>query len=106
MYIICFLTKGITLTKNNLIKCNPAIKSQSDKEALRKALVDGYFDVVATDHAPHTWEEKQQAYISAPSGLPLIQTSLNMMMSFVQEGWITKEWSLKRCVTIRQFYSI
>ncbi len=54
------------------IKCNPAIKYQHDKEALLQALLDDRLDVVATDHAPHTREEKQQAYVKAPSGVPVV----------------------------------
>src|SRR3546814_18264 len=60
----------------NLIKCNPAIKDAADREALTAALVDGRIDVLATDHAPHTWEEKQRPYAQAPSGLPLVQDAL------------------------------
>lgn len=61
------------------IKCNPAIKGQDHKMALRNALKEGILDVVATDHAPHLMSEKQNKYFSAPSGLPLIQHSLNVM---------------------------
>lgn len=61
------------------IKCNPAIKGQDHKEALRSALKEGFLDVVATDHAPHLWSEKQNHYFSAPSGLPLVQHSLDVM---------------------------
>jgi dihydroorotase len=60
-------------TKGNLIKCNPAIKSASDRDALIAALREGRIDVLATDHAPHTLEEKAQPYEKAPSGLPLVQ---------------------------------
>ncbi|HQO88830.1 MAG TPA: dihydroorotase [Chitinophagales bacterium] len=73
------------------IKCNPAIKYQHDKEALLQALLDDRLDVVATDHAPHTWEEKQQAYFKAPSGVPLVQHSLNIMLEFYQQGKISLE---------------
>lgn len=75
----------------NLIKCNPAIKASNHKFALMPALLDDTLDIIATDHAPHTWDEKQQVYIKAPSGLPLIQHSLNIMMEFYQNGIITKE---------------
>jgi dihydroorotase len=75
----------------NLIKCNPAIKSKKHRDALRKALLDGYFDVIATDHAPHTFDEKSLSYTQAPSGLPLVQHSLNIMLDFCREGWITPE---------------
>ena len=80
----------------NLIKCNPAIKSKSHRDALRKGLIDGYFDVIATDHAPHTWDEKMQPYSQAPSGLPLVQHSLQIMLDFVREGWISLETVVHR----------
>jgi dihydroorotase len=52
------------------IKCNPAIKTAADRDAVRAAVASGVIDVIATDHAPHTWDEKSQAYFKAPSGLP------------------------------------
>lgn len=64
----------------NLIKCNPAIKSNDDRLALWAALYDGRIDTIATDHAPHTWASKQQPYFAAPSGIPSIQHSLQMML--------------------------
>ncbi len=73
------------------IQCNPAIKSAEHKEALWKALLDDRLDVIATDHAPHTWEEKQQPYPQSPSGLPLVQHSLLMMLKYVKEGRISLE---------------
>lgn len=75
----------------NLIKCNPAIKDVRHKEALFPALLDDRLDVIATDHAPHTWPEKQQQYIDAPSGLPLVQHSLNLMLGFYHQGKISLE---------------
>ena len=75
----------------NLIKCNPAIKSIEDREALRAAVRNGVVKVVATDHAPHTWEEKQQPYLQAPSGLPLIQHSLPLMFGMAMEGIFSPE---------------
>lgn len=74
----------------NQIKCNPAIK-HGHKEKLFQALLDDHFDVIATDHAPHTWDEKQQAYWQAPSGLPLVQHSLNVMLEFYKQGKISLE---------------
>lgn len=65
----------------NLIVCNPAIKSEDDSIAIAEALKSGRIDVVATDHAPHTLEEKNQAYLKAPSGLPLIQHSISLMIT-------------------------
>ena len=74
-----------------LIKCNPAIKSRDDREALLAALKDGRLDIIATDHAPHTREEKDNPYFSAPSGLPLVQHSLVMMLEFYHRGLLTLE---------------
>jgi dihydroorotase len=73
------------------IKCNPAVKGPEQQQALLPALLDNRLDIIATDHAPHTWEEKQQTYFKAPSGVPLVQHSLNIMMEFVQEGKISME---------------
>lgn len=78
-------------TKGNLIKCNPAIKGSKHKEALWKALLNDTFDVIATDHAPHTWEEKSQPYMNAPSGLPLIQHSLYLMLHYYHQDAISLE---------------
>jgi dihydroorotase len=74
-----------------LIKCNPAIKESKHKEALWKALLDGRLDVIATDHAPHTLEEKQAPYEHAHSGLPLVQHSLLLMLANFKEGKISLE---------------
>lgn len=70
----------------NLIKCNPAIKTQNDRDALRDALNSNRLDVIGSDHAPHTWEEKQRHYALAPSGLPLVQHALPALMELVAEG--------------------
>ena len=67
----------------NLIKCNPAIKSNEDRLALWAALYDGLIDTIATDHAPHLLAAKQKPYFDAPSGIPSIQHSLQMMLEFV-----------------------
>jgi len=75
----------------NLIKCNPAIKSPENKTALWEALLDDRLDVIATDHAPHTWEEKQLPYQQAPSGVPLVQHSLLLMLQYVKERKISIE---------------
>ena len=75
----------------NLIKCNPAIKAAENKAALWEALLDDRLDIFATDHAPHTWEEKQQPYQKAPSGVPLVQHSLPLMLQYVKEGRISLE---------------
>lgn len=78
-------------TLGHLIKCNPAVKTASDRDALWTALLDDRFDVIATDHAPHTWEEKQNTYPTSPSGLPLVQHALSLMMDYVAEGKISIE---------------
>jgi dihydroorotase len=75
----------------NLIQCNPAIKAPEHKAALWQGLLNDTLDIIATDHAPHTWEEKQLPYGQAPSGLPLVQHSLQMMLSYVQKGTISIE---------------
>ncbi len=75
----------------NLIKCNPAIKAPANKEALWNALLDDRLDVIATDHAPHTWEEKNESYEKAHAGLPLVQHSLLLMLHYVKEGKISIE---------------
>ena len=78
-------------TLGALIKCNPAIKAPHHKKALFEAMLDNKLDLIATDHAPHTWEEKQLKGLAAPSGLPLLQHSLNMMLGFHKEGRISLE---------------
>ena len=77
--------------KGTLIKWNPAVKTLQDKEGLWKALLDDRIDVIATDHAPHTYKEKQQAYTKAPSGGPLVQHALPAMMEMVKKGKISIE---------------
>ena len=78
-------------TKGNLIKCNPAIKAASDRAAIIDALKTGRIDVLATDHAPHTWEEKQQSYEKAPSGLPLVQFVLQCALERWFDGQLPIE---------------
>ena len=75
----------------NRIKCNPAIKSAADREALRGALRTGRIDLVATDHAPHTAEEKSRGYWEAPSGMPSVQFSLPAMFDLAARGVTTLE---------------
>lgn len=77
--------------KGSLIKWNPAIKKASDKEAIQKALNDGIVDVIATDHAPHTIEEKTGGCFTAMSGGPMIQHSLNVMLELQKDGVFTME---------------
>ena len=78
-------------TKGNLIKWNPAIKTAEDRKALWAALLDNRIDVVATDHAPHTLEEKQQVYTMAPSGGPLVQHAVVAMFEAFHQGKISVE---------------
>lgn len=73
----------------NQIKCNPAIKYESDREMLLKALNTDQIDIIATDHAPHTWNEKQVAYDQAPAGLPLVQHALLSLFDQVKKGHIS-----------------
>ena len=73
------------------IKCNPAVKSAKDQQALIAALKEGKIDIVATDHAPHTLEEKANKYWKAPSGLPLVQHSLVQMLEFYHQGIFSLE---------------
>jgi dihydroorotase len=78
-------------TKGNLIKWNPAVKSANDRKALWKALLDDRIDVIATDHAPHTLEEKNQVYTKAPSGGPLVQHAVVAMFEAYHQGQISVE---------------
>jgi len=70
----------------NQIKCNPAIKAPNNREALWTALLDQKLDVIATDHAPHTWQEKMEPYEKAHAGLPLVQHSLLLMLYYHKQG--------------------
>jgi dihydroorotase len=78
-------------TKGTYIKWNPAVKEKSDQDALLAALLDNRLDVIATDHAPHTIEEKNNKYLQAPSGGPLVENALKVMLKFVKEKKITIE---------------
>lgn len=78
-------------TKGNYIKWNPAVKTVADREAIWQALLDGRIDVIATDHAPHTIEEKELPYLDAPSGGPLVQHSLVALLDKYHEGKISLE---------------
>lgn len=77
--------------KGNLIKWNPAVKKASDRAAIFQAVLDNKIDVIATDHAPHTLEEKQQSYFNAPSGGPLVQHALQAMLEKMEQGMISIE---------------
>ncbi|MDO6563420.1 dihydroorotase [Amphritea sp. 1_MG-2023] len=76
-------------TQGNLIKCNPSIKTSHDRSALIKALHSGQIDIIATDHAPHIWAEKQQQYPQAPAGLPLVEHALLSLLDHVQQRRMT-----------------
>ncbi len=78
------------------IKCNPAIKTAADRAAVRAAVAAGIIDVIATDHAPHTREEKAQTYFKAPSGLPLVQHSLQVLLDLVAQGVFSLETAVER----------
>lgn len=78
-------------TKGNFIKCNPAIKAPHNRTALWEALLDDRLDIIATDHAPHTFEEKSGDYLHSHAGLPLVQHSLPLMLKYVKDGKISLE---------------
>jgi dihydroorotase len=78
-------------TKGNFIKWNPAVKTANDREGILKAVLDGRIDVIATDHAPHTLEEKSLPYLQAPSGGPLVQHALPAMLELYHQGKISLE---------------
>ena len=77
--------------KGTFIKWNPAVKTEQDRAGIWKALLDNRIDIVATDHAPHTLEEKSNTYFNAPSGGPLVQHALQAMLAKADEGFISKE---------------
>ena len=86
-----YFTEADYATKKALIKCNPAIKTLSDRTALRKALTDGRIATIGTDHAPHEWKDKQGGCAKAASGMPMVQFSLVTMLELVDEGVLTLE---------------
>ena len=91
----------------NLIKCNPAIKAPHHKDALWRGLLSNQLDVIATDHAPHTWQEKNEPYEKAHAGLPLVQHSLLLMLKYVHEGKITIEKVVeKMCHAVADCFKI
>ncbi|MFD2742721.1 MULTISPECIES: dihydroorotase [Sphingobacterium] len=96
-------------SKGNLIKWNPAVKTAADREEIWRAVLDGRIDVIATDHAPHTLEEKTQPYLQAPSGGPLVQHALQALLDQVKQGRLTLEQLVQktahntaRCFQIEQ----
>lgn len=82
--------------KGNLVKWNPAVKRASDREAVLQAVLDNHIDVIATDHAPHTLEEKQQPYLKAPSGGPLVQHALTVMLELHKQEKIRLETVVRK----------
>ena len=94
--------------KGFAIKCNPAIKMASDREILRKAIVDGHIDTIGTDHAPHLWHEKfTDSYFTAKSGFPSIQNSLDMMLNLYREGIVSLPQIVKlMCHNPAELYQI
>ena len=82
--------------KGTHIKWNPAVKSAKDKEGVWKALLDNRIDIIATDHAPHTIDEKNKTYFKAPSGGPLVQHALVAMLEFYHQGKVTLEWIVEK----------
>jgi len=86
-----FFSEADYETRGNFIKCNPSVKSEQDRLALIDAVQKNKIDIIATDHAPHTLDEKQQPYLQAPSGLPLNQHSLLVLLDFYYKGIFTLE---------------
>jgi dihydroorotase len=82
--------------RGTLIKCNPAIKTRADRDALRAGLREGRLDLVGTDHAPHTLEEKGRGYFGAPAGLPLVQHALPMLLELVHDGHLGLELAVEK----------
>jgi dihydroorotase len=82
--------------KGNFIKCNPSIKKESDRQALIKAVNNDLIDIIATDHAPHTLEEKQQRYLKAPAGLPLVQHMLPTLLDFYHKDIFSLEMIVRK----------
>jgi len=82
--------------KGALIKCNPAIKTEVDRAGLFQGLLEGRLDAIATDHAPHTWDEKQGSYFNAPSGLPLVQYVMPSLLEHYQDGIFSLEFIVEK----------
>ncbi len=84
-------------SKGALIKCNPAIKTAEDRAGIIQALMDGRLDVIGTDHAPHTWDEKQNSsYFKAPSGLPLVQHAMQTVLEHYHDGIFSLEFIVEK----------
>lgn len=94
-------------TLGNRIKCNPAIKTAADREALLAGVREGRIDILATDHAPHTLEEKNQPYAQAPAGLPLVQHLLPALMELVAQGALTIEQVVEKgCHNVARRFAV
>lgn len=90
-----------------LIKCNPAIKTENDRTGLLRALLDNRIDIIASDHAPHTIEEKWNLYFSSPSGIPMVQHSLIIMLELYHQGLISLEKiTEKMCHNVAELYGV
>ena len=86
-----FFNESFYSKLGNQIKCNPSIKYESDRTALITALLENKIDIIATDHAPHTWDEKNNTYTQAPAGLPLVQHGMQILMDFYDQNIINLE---------------
>ncbi len=82
--------------KGNFIKWNPAVKTEQDRDAIWKGVLDNHIDIIATDHAPHTLEEKSKSYLQAPSGGPLVQHALLAILEKVKQGVLTIEKAVEK----------
>lgn len=83
-------------SKGNFIKCNPSIKKETDRQALINAVNNDLIDIIATDHAPHTLEEKEQHYLKAPAGLPLVQHMLPALLDFYKKDIFSLEMIVRK----------
>jgi dihydroorotase len=83
-----WFTEADYAQRGAFIKWNPAVKTEADRAALRQALLDDRIDVLATDHAPHTRDEKSQTYFQCPSGAPMVQHALSVLYTGCRQGWI------------------
>ncbi|USD39162.1 MULTISPECIES: dihydroorotase [Ferrimonas] len=86
-----FFSDGDYDTLGSQIKCNPSVKTERDRQAILDAVKRDVIDIIATDHAPHTWEEKQNTYFKAPSGLPLVQHALQSLFEHYHDGNLSLE---------------
>ena len=91
-----FFSEKDYAAKGNFIKCNPSIKKETDRMALINALNNDLIDIIATDHAPHTLEEKEQHYLKAPAGLPLVQHMLPTLLDFYQKNIFSLEMIVRK----------